>query len=123
VADGLKEATDRIQQVIAKSKKLISSVHMSCNATELLEKETGHNIPIANATRWSSMYQMIKALTDTEQEHNGILTRLAETTGSPIRFKRRHCVTARQFEQASSSLVRDALKASGTSHTLLCQMC
>ena len=97
VADGLKEATDRIQQVIAKSKTLISSVLMSCNTTELLEKETGHNIPMANATRWSSMYQVIKALTDTEQEHNGILTRLAETTGSPIRFIAKELLTLKEL--------------------------
>lgn len=97
VADGLKEATDRIKQVIAKCKKLISSVHMSCNATELLEKETGHNIPMANATRWSSMYQMIKAVTDTEQEHNGILTRLAETTGSSIRINAKEIATLKEL--------------------------
>jgi len=96
VNDGLKEATDKIKQLVGKTKKLVGSIHMSCRATELLERETGHGIPLANATRWNSTYVMLKALLKAS-ENNGLLLRLAEEIGSDVHFSEKDLLTLKEL--------------------------
>jgi len=59
VNDGMKEAADRIKQVVGKCKTLTASIHMSAKATEILESERVNRIPSPNATRWNSTFLMI----------------------------------------------------------------
>lgn len=82
VNDGLKEGTDKIKTLVGKCKKVVSSLHMSCKATELLEKEAGRHIPAANSTRWNSTYAMLEAIVKIEESKPGLLSRVAAETGS-----------------------------------------
>lgn len=78
VNDGLKEATDRIKQVVGKCKKLVSSIHQSGKATEMLEREAECHIPNANATRWNSTYQMLNGVIKVDERKPGLLTKVAK---------------------------------------------
>ena len=73
VYDWLKEATDKIKSLIGKYKKVVGSLHMSCKATELQEKEAGRHIPIANSTRWSSTHAMLDVIVKMEEGHPGLV--------------------------------------------------
>ena len=84
--NGMKEATDRITNLIRKCKKVAGSLHMSCKATELLEKEAGCQIPSANATRWNSTHAMLDAIVKAEEDHPGLLSRATAEAGSTVRF-------------------------------------
>jgi hypothetical protein len=70
---------------------------MSCGGTELLEQETGHNIPIANATRWSSTYIMLNAIVKTETDKKGVLDRVAEKVGSSVRLTEKDMLTIKEL--------------------------
>ena len=114
VNDGLKEATDKIKQLLSRCKSLVSSIHKSCKATELLENEAGRQISVANATRWNSTLTMIEAIIKVESEHNGVLTRAAEAVGSAVRFTAKDLAILKElqtllqpFEKATIKLEAD----------------
>lgn len=86
VGDGLKEAMRSIKVLLQKTGSLVSSIHKSCKATELLEDEAGFGIPSPNVTRWNSHYRMITAINRVNQEHPTLLTKVCETIGSSITF-------------------------------------
>lgn len=65
---------------------------MSCRATELLENETGHAIPIANATSWNNTYVMLKT-----SENTGLLQQLTEEIESAVRFRDKNLLTLKEL--------------------------
>lgn len=86
VGDGLKEAMRSIKLLLQKCGSLVSSIHKSCKATELLEDEAGFGIPSPNVTRWNSQYRMISAINRINQEHPTLLTKVCQVIGSQITF-------------------------------------
>lgn len=86
VGDGLKEAMRSIKFLVQKCGSLVSSIHKSCKATELLEAEAGYSIPSPNVTRWNSHYRMVSAINRVNQEHPTLLTKVCEVIGSQITF-------------------------------------
>jgi hypothetical protein len=98
VSDGLKEGMDKIKQLITRCKSLVSSIHKSCKATELLETEAGRQIPAANATRWNSTLTMIGSIIKIETEHSGVLLRAAEVVGSTVRLTAKDLATLRELQ-------------------------
>ena len=84
VGDELKEAMHSIKLLLQKCGSLVSSIHKSCKATELLEAEAGFGIPSPNATRWNSHYRMISAINRVNHELPNLLTKVCEVIGSSI---------------------------------------
>jgi hypothetical protein len=86
VGDGLKEDMRSIKLLLQKCGSMVSSIHKSCKATELLEAEAGYGIPSPNVTRWNSHYRMISAINRVNHEHPTLLTKVCEVIGSSITF-------------------------------------
>ena len=120
VNDGMKEAADRIKQVISKCKTLTASIHMSAKATEVLESEGVNRIPSPNATRWNSTFLMISAIVKIESHTSGLLTRVADTIGSSVQFGERDratlkelCLLLEPFRNATVRLEAKSVPTSG----------
>ena len=120
VNDGMKEASDRIKQVIGKCKTLTSSIHMSAKATETLEREGVCHIPSPNATRWNSTYLMINAIVKIESTNGGLLRNVAETVGSSVQLTDRDIATLKElclllepFADATVRLEAESVPTSG----------
>ena len=73
VHDGLQQNSAKLRQVLAKYERFVSSIHKSCKATEMLEKEVHCQILSANATRWNSRLLMISAIVKIEKQKSGTL--------------------------------------------------
>lgn len=84
VKDGLNEATARIKTLLQKCASLVSTIHKSCKATELLEEHNIAHIPTPNATRWNSTYSMLTGLVKAEDVEEGILKKVTEVTSSTV---------------------------------------
>ena len=76
VHDGLQQNSAKLGQVLAKYERFVSSIHKSCTATEILEKEEHCQILSANATRWNSKLHMISAVVKIEKQKSGTLQKV-----------------------------------------------
>ncbi len=99
VHDGLSEASQKIKQVLAKSEALVSSIHKSCKATELLEEVASCKIPAPNSTRWNSKLSMISAIVKIEDEHEGALQRVCDALPSKPSLTANDFATLRELEK------------------------
>lgn len=60
VGGRLNEAMRSVKLLLQKCGSLVSSIHKSCKATDLLEAEAGFGIPSPNVTRWNTLEQSLQ---------------------------------------------------------------
>jgi hypothetical protein len=98
VGDGLKEAMRSIKLLLQKCGSLVTSIHKSCKATELLEAEAGFGIPSPNVTRWNSHFRMISAINRISTEHPTLLSRICELIGLSCKFTETDNTTLKELQ-------------------------
>jgi hypothetical protein len=98
VGDGLKEAMRSIKLLLEKCGSLVSSIHKSCKATELLEVEAGFGIPSPNVTRWNSHYRMISAINRVSDRASDSDDRLCELIGLSCKFTETDNTTLKELQ-------------------------
>ena len=120
VNDGMKEASDRIKQVVGKSKSLIASIHKSAKATELLEAEGACHIPSPGETRWNSSYLMMNAIVKTELAKRRLLNKVTDELGNSIKVTdwdvailKEMCLILEPIANATVHLEADSVPTSG----------
>jgi len=118
----MKEASDRVKQVVGKSrpKSLVASIHMSTKATELLEAEGASHIPSPGTTLWNSSYLMMNAIMKIESAKKGLLKKITEELTNSVKVTDRDVAILKEmcliFEPLSNATIRleaDSVPTSG----------
>lgn len=86
--------------MMAKVTKLCSLIHITCGLKEAFEAEFGVNssVPAAVSTRWNSILQLVKAVTDLNQQS---LNTLVEAQGH-----KELCLSPREWSQLLDPFVQ-----------------